>query len=88
MIEVLKTRSDFCYLCDVAPKDIEPYKAAVGDKYGKRLIFTKKKMGAQTSEANDNAGVAAANQIVGFFEKGALGIALGAPMTEVRLASA
>jgi D-3-phosphoglycerate dehydrogenase len=28
-------------------------------------------MGAQTSEANDNAGVAAANQIVGFFEKGA-----------------
>ncbi|CAE7944377.1 serA [Symbiodinium necroappetens] len=70
MIEVLKTRTDFCYLCDVAPKDIEPYKAAVGDKYGKRLIFTKKKMGAQTAEANDNAGVAAANQIVGFFEKG------------------
>lgn len=70
MIEVLKTRPDFCYLCDVAPKDIEPYKAAVGDKFGKRLIFTKKKMGAQTSEANDNAGVAAANQIVGFFEKG------------------
>ena len=29
--------------------------AAVGDKYGKRLIFTKKKMGAQTAEANDNA---------------------------------
>lgn len=44
--------------------------AAVGDKFGKRLIFTKKKMGAQTAEANDNAGVAAANQIVGFFEKG------------------
>ncbi|CAE7716358.1 serA [Symbiodinium sp. KB8] len=39
-------------------------------RYGKRLIFTKKKMGAQTAEANDNAGVAAANQIVGFFEKG------------------
>ena len=35
------------------------------------MIFTKKKMGAQTAEANDNAGVAAANQIVGFFEKGA-----------------
>ncbi|CAK9029058.1 D-3-phosphoglycerate dehydrogenase (PGDH) [Durusdinium trenchii] len=70
MLEVLSTRSDFCYLCDVAPKDIEPFKAAVGDKFGKRLIFTKKKMGAQTAEANDNAGVAAANQIVGFFEKG------------------
>jgi len=70
MLDILKTRTDFCYLCDVAPKDIEPFKAAVGDKFGKRLIFTKKKMGAQTAEANDNAGVAAANQIVGFFEKG------------------
>ena len=48
----------------------ETCQAAVGDKFGKRLIFTKKKMGAQTAEANDNAGVAAANQIVGFFEKG------------------
>ncbi|CAE8641004.1 unnamed protein product [Polarella glacialis] len=73
MIEVLKTRSDFCYLCDVAPDDKEAkdaMKAAVGDKYGKRLIFTAKKMGAQTLEANDNCGVAAASQIVGFFEKG------------------
>jgi len=43
---------------------------AVGDQYMKRLIFTKKKMGAQTLEANNNAGVAAANQIVNFFEKG------------------
>ena len=50
--------------------EIPVFQAAVGDKFGKRLIFTKKKMGAQTAEANDNAGVAAANQIVGFFEKG------------------
>jgi len=71
MCEVLKTRTDFNYLCDVAPKDAEPMKEAVGaDKVGKRLVITKKKMGAQTSEANDNCGVAAANQIVGFFEKG------------------
>jgi len=70
MVEMLKTRPDMNYLCDVAPKDIEPMKEAVGDKFGKRLIVTKKKMGAQTSEANDNCGVAAANQIVGFFEKG------------------
>jgi len=71
MVEVLKTRTDFNYLCDVAPKDAEPMKEAVGaDKVGKRLVITKKKMGAQTSEANDNCGVAAANQIVGFFEKG------------------
>jgi len=71
MVEMLKTRTDLNYLCDVAPKDPEPMKEAVGaDKVGKRLVITKKKMGAQTSEANDNCGVAAGNQIVGFFEKG------------------
>merc|ERR1711865_284592 len=70
MVEVLKARPDFNYLCDVAPKDAAPMKEAVGDKVGKRLIITAKKMGAQTSEANDNCGVAAANQIVGFLEKG------------------
>merc|ERR1719433_2489684 len=72
LLEVLKERPDFCYLCDVAPKNAEEVKALVGDKYMKRVIFTKKKMGAQTLEANNNAGVAAANQIVGFFEKGDL----------------
>ena len=46
------------------------HKALVGDKFMKRVIFTKKKMGAQTVEANNNAGVAAANQIINFFEKG------------------
>jgi len=70
LLEVLKERPDFCYLSDVAPKNAEEVKALVGDKYMKRVIFTKKKMGAQTLEANNNAGVAAANQIVGFFEKG------------------
>ena len=35
-----------------------------------RAFITPKKMGAQTSEANNNAGIAAAKQIVGFFEKG------------------
>merc|ERR1719272_1586874 len=70
MVEILKTRTDFNYLCDVAPKDAEPMKEAVGDKVGTRLVITKKKMGAQTGEANDNCGVAAANQIVGFLEKG------------------
>jgi len=70
LLEVLQARPDFGYLSDVAPKNIEEVKALVGDKYGKRCIFTKKKMGAQTLEANTNAGVAAANQIVGFFEQG------------------
>jgi len=70
MIEVLKTRADFNYLNDVGCKNLEGMKEAVGDKFGKRLVVTKKKMGAQTGEANDAAGVAAANQIIGFFEKG------------------
>eukprot|EP00403_Amphidinium_massartii_P028867 CAMPEP_0178402786 /NCGR_PEP_ID=MMETSP0689_2-20121128/17026_1 /TAXON_ID=160604 /ORGANISM="Amphidinium massartii, Strain CS-259" /LENGTH=320 /DNA_ID=CAMNT_0020023707 /DNA_START=82 /DNA_END=1044 /DNA_ORIENTATION=- len=70
LLQLFKDRPDFCYLCDVAPANAEEIKAAVGDKYMKRVIFTKKKMGAQTLEANNNAGVAAANQIVDFFEKG------------------
>merc|ERR1712217_346417 len=70
LVEVLKERPDFCYLSDVAPTNAEEIKTLVGDKYMKRVIFTKKKMGAQTLEANNNAGVAAANQIVGFFERG------------------
>lgn len=70
LIEVLKERPDICYLADVAPKNLDALKEAVGDKFGKRVIVTKKKMGAQTLEANNNAGVAAANQIVNFFEKG------------------
>merc|ERR1712050_23457 len=70
MLEVLKARPDFCYLCDVAPKKAKEMTEVVGDRFMKRLIMTKKKMGAQTLEANNNAGVAAANQIVNFFEKG------------------
>jgi len=70
MLDVLKSKQDFCYLCDVAPKNAAEIKDAVGDKFMKRVILTQKKMGAQTAEANDNAGVAAANQIVGFFENG------------------
>lgn len=70
LLAVLKERPDFCYLSDVAPKNMAEVKELVGDKYGKRVIFTAKKMGAQTLEANNNAGVAAATQIVGFFERG------------------
>merc|ERR1719422_206826 len=70
LLEMFRERPDFCYLCDVTPNNAQEIKELVGDKYMKRVIFTKKKMGAQTIEANNNAGVAAANQIVGFFEKG------------------
>jgi len=70
LLQILKDRPDFCYLSDVVPKNEAEIKEAVGDKFGKRVIFTKKKMGAQTLEANNNAGVAAANQIIAFFEQG------------------
>jgi len=70
LLQVLEEKPDFCYLSDVAPKNEAEIKALIGDKMGKRCVFTKKKMGAQTLEANNNAGVAAINQIVDFFEKG------------------
>jgi len=70
IMQMFKDRPDFCYLSDVAPKNAEEIKKLLGDKYMKRAIFTSKKMGAQTLEANNNAGVAAANQIVAFFEQG------------------
>ena len=40
------------------------------EQFGKRVFFTPKKSGAQTAEANLNAGVAAARQIVAFFADG------------------
>lgn len=70
MLEALRERADLNYLSDVPPKNAAAVQELVGDKFMKRVIFTKKKMGAQTLEANNNAGVAAANQIVGFFERG------------------
>ena len=59
-------REDFRYVSDVAPDCL----AALYEKVPGRFFVTPKKMGAQTSEANVNAGLAAANQIVDFFEKG------------------
>jgi len=59
-------RSDFRYLSDIAPDCAEELVA----QYQDRCFFTPKKMGAQTAEANTNAGVAAAKQIVNFLERG------------------
>ncbi len=64
--KMLAEREDFRYLSDIAPDCREE----IEEKYGDRLLFTPKKMGAQTAEANLNAGVAAAKQIVNFLEKG------------------
>lgn len=66
LLKVMEERSDFKYLSDIAPDCQEMFQS----KYPGRFVFTVKKMGAQTSEANINAGVAAARQIVNFFKKG------------------
>ncbi|MDD2964824.1 MAG: NAD(P)-dependent oxidoreductase [Bacteroidales bacterium] len=66
LMEVFAERPDFKYLSDIEPG----CKEAVIANYAGRFFFTPKKMGAQTSEANNNAGLAAANQIVAFFKDG------------------
>jgi len=68
LLEVFAARDDFRYMSDIAPS--EATLATLKEKYAKRVYTTPNKMGAQTAEANKNAGVAAANQIVGFFERG------------------
>ena len=55
------------YATDIAPT--EPTQAVIKEKFMDRVYWTPKKMGAQTEEANVNAGLAAARQIVGFFER-------------------
>merc|ERR1712066_1069930 len=37
LLEVLKEKPDFCYLADVAPKNMNAVKELVGDKYGQRV---------------------------------------------------
>lgn len=66
LLKLMEARSDFKYISDVAPACANVF----AEKYAGRYFFTPKKMGAQTSEANINAGLAAARQIVDFFETG------------------
>jgi D-3-phosphoglycerate dehydrogenase len=66
LLKIFEERPDFKYLADVEPD----CKAVFEEKYKGRFIFTAKKMGAQTEEANINAGVAAATQIVDYFKTG------------------
>jgi D-3-phosphoglycerate dehydrogenase / 2-oxoglutarate reductase len=68
LLEVFAARPDFQYITDIGPDDATL--AVLKEKYAKRFYMTPKKMGAQTNEANINAGIAAARQIVGFFERG------------------
>lgn len=64
LAKLMEERADFHYITDIAP-DCDCFK-----KFEGRFFATPKKMGAQTEEANVNAGLAAAHQIVNFLEKG------------------
>lgn len=66
LLKIFEERKDICYLSDIEPD----CKNVFEEKHKGRYIFTAKKMGAQTEEANINAGVAAARQIVEYFNKG------------------
>ncbi len=66
LLQIFADRPDFRYISDIAPDCA----AEIVSKYEGRYYFTPKKMGAQTAEANINAGIAAANQIVRFFKTG------------------
>lgn len=64
LLKMFEERSDFRYITDIAPD----CKDEIAEKYAGRYFWTPKKMGAQTAEANINAGLAAARQIVGYIK--------------------
>ncbi|MDR0421178.1 MAG: 3-phosphoglycerate dehydrogenase [Prevotellaceae bacterium] len=66
LIKLLEERTDMKYATDVAPSNI----SELQQKFDMRVFATPKKIGAETAEANINAGLAAANQIVNFFKNG------------------
>lgn len=66
LMKVLEERPDLKYVADIKPDAAEEMMA----RFPGRVFFTPKKMGAQTAEANINAGIAAARQIVAYFQDG------------------
>lgn len=64
--KALSERSDLRYVSDIKPAMAEEYEKL----FGSRVFFTPKKMGAQTAEANFNAGVAAAEQVIAYLKEG------------------
>ena len=66
MVQFMESRPDVKYVTDIMPDN----HAEMLEKFPTRYFATAKKMGAQTSEANINAGIAAAKQIVGFLKTG------------------
>ena len=65
LLKLMNEREDLRYIADIMPDLDEEFK-----KFGTRYFATPKKMGAQTDEANFNAGIAAARQINAFFTDG------------------
>ena len=66
LIQLMEERTDLKYLTDIMPAANDEFTA----KFAGRYFSTPKKMGAQTAEANINAGIAAAHQIEGFLKEG------------------
>lgn len=66
LIQLMEERADLKYVTDIMPVANEEFAA----KFAGRYFSTPKKMGAQTAEANINAGIAAARQIEGFLKEG------------------
>jgi len=66
LVTAMEEREDIKYVTDIAADN----QALLTEKFGKRAFATPKKMGAETAEANINAGLASANQIIKFFATG------------------
>lgn len=66
LVKMMSDRSDFRYVSDIAPDNA----SELTNTFGNRVFFTPKKMGAETAEANINAGLAAARQVVGLIKNG------------------
>lgn len=66
LMKALEERPDLRYVSDIKPDAAEEFEK----KFATRVFFTPKKMGAQTAEANFNAGVAAAEQCVAHLKDG------------------
>lgn len=66
LMKALQERPDIRYVSDIKPDAAEEFEK----NFAARVFFTPKKMGAQTAEANFNAGVAAAEQVVAYLKDG------------------
>lgn len=66
LLKALEERPDLRYVSDIKPDAAQEFE----EKFAARVFFTPKKMGAQTAEANFNAGVAAAEQTVAYLKDG------------------